>query len=358
MDEVEETAEATSAETPVTPEARLEEGKTGSEESSDAWGRVRQLALKQLDRFMSLEPKVLRGDDPDAIHDIRVASRRLQQVLDLLYPAPRPREIRRLRRKLRRCRRTLGEVRNCDVLLDRVETTLHRKQAGYRDVWTAVAHYLHQRRTESFEKALGKLSKVNLAVFYVRLKTCLAVNGASPASDAHTHAGHHAPHLPPIENTTAEPFSDLVAQALDRVWKGFETQIDLSHRDPRAPVLHGVRIATKRLRYLIEVIHAFEVLGSAELLAWLRKLQQHLGEWHDLEVLEQMMIEMVARPEFLHDHLDLAIGVEKLILRNRTQKKSFEESYFRMTRDTAELERVKDWVAYLLASPSAAFATA
>ena len=42
----------------------------------DAWKKVRKLALRQLDRFMSLEPKVLRGDDPDAIHDLRVASRR------------------------------------------------------------------------------------------------------------------------------------------------------------------------------------------------------------------------------------------------------------------------------------------
>ena len=29
-----------------------------------------------------------------------------------------------------------------------------------------------------------------------------------------------------------------------------------------------------------------------------------------LEVLEQMLIEMVARPEFLRDHLDIAMGVD------------------------------------------------
>ena len=38
--------------------------------------KVRELALRQLNRFISYEPKVLKGDDADAIHDMRVASRR------------------------------------------------------------------------------------------------------------------------------------------------------------------------------------------------------------------------------------------------------------------------------------------
>ena len=68
------------------------------------------------------------------------------------------------------------------------------------------------------------------------------------------------------------------------------------------------------------------------------------------------MIEMVARPEFLRDQLALAMQIEKLILRNREAKKQFQEKYFQMTRDSAEGRRLEDWVGYLLASPSAAFA--
>src|SRR5215472_15501686 len=41
------------------------------------WARVSELAIKYLDRCVSLEPKVLHGDDPDAVHDLRVATRRL-----------------------------------------------------------------------------------------------------------------------------------------------------------------------------------------------------------------------------------------------------------------------------------------
>jgi CHAD domain-containing protein len=96
------------------------QGTPSTMEMPDHWTVVGKLAVRHLDRFISLEPKMLKGDNPEAIHDIRVASRRLQQLLDLIYSKPRLREIRRFRRKIRRCRRALGGVRNYDLLLKNV----------------------------------------------------------------------------------------------------------------------------------------------------------------------------------------------------------------------------------------------
>jgi len=315
----------------------------------EGWKKVRELALRQLNRFMSYEAKVLKGDDPDAIHDMRVASRRLQQMLDLLYPKPRAQELRRLRRQIRRCRRVLGEVRNCDVLLEHVERSLRRKRSARREAWTAVQHYLLLRRSEGFLRAMRRFGKINLAGFYVNMKEFMAQDNAHPHSAEH---GHHG-------SPAARPaFSNHLTHVLQSVWTAFEDQVTLSQGDSRPAVIHGARIATKRVRYLVEVFHEFDVAGSAEALAWLRELQQHLGDWHDLEVLEQMMIGMVARPAFLREHLPLAMEVERLTLRNRENKGGFEEKYFRMSRESLEMRRLKDWVSYLLASPSAAFAKA
>jgi CHAD domain-containing protein len=358
MDEVKDTTAAPSPGPPASPAPatapvsdRVPQQVEGLPEAKplDAWKKVRKLALRQLDRFMSLEPKVLRGDDPDAIHDLRVASRRLQQILDLLYPAPRPAEIRKLRRKIQRCRRTLGEVRNCDVQLQRVERTLGSKRTARRESWEAVRHYLRQRRSENFQKAVRKLGKVNLAVFYVQLKEHLAPN--------HT-AGGSGRRSEPAGELGAEQFYERVAEALERVWHGIETQIAQSHRDSSAPVIHSVRIAAKRVRYLIEVIREFNVAGAAKTLVRLRALQQLLGDWHDLEVLEQMMIEMLARPQFLRDHLELAMGVERLILRIRLHKQRHRQRYFRMTRDSEGYQQMRDWVAEVLGSPAGAFGIA
>jgi CHAD domain-containing protein len=309
--------------------------------------KVRDLALRQLNRFISYEAKVLNGDDSEAIHDMRVASRRLQQVLDLLYPKPRPQEFRRLRRQIRRCRRALGEVRNCDVLLEFVRRSLGRKRSARREAWTAVQHFLLVRRSESFLRAMRQLGKINLAVFYVNLKDYLLRDHAHDPSAEHHHHGSGAPH---------HAFAKDLSNSLETTWSRFEDQVAQSHLHPRSEIIHGARIATKRLRYLLEVFHEFGVAGSADALAWLRQLQKHLGDWHDLEVLEQMMIEMVARPEFLRDHLPLAMEVERLILRNRENKVGLEEMYSQMSRESVEMRRLKEWVSYVLASPSAAIA--
>jgi CHAD domain-containing protein len=309
--------------------------------------KVRELALKQLNRLMSFEARVLKGDDADAVHDMRVASRRLQQVLDLLYPKPRPQEYRRLRRQIRRCRQVLGDVRNCDVLLEIVGHSLHRKRSARREAWTAVQHFLLTRRSETFLRTVRKLGKINLSVFYVNLKELLHHDMARD---------HSAEHHPHGETSPRPGFGKDLTSALRSTWGRFEDQLALSHQDSRPEVIHGARIATKRLRYLLEVFHEFAVPCSADALVCLRQLQKDLGDWHDLEVLEQMMIEMLARKEFLRDSLLLAIHVEKLILRNRESKAALVEKYFLLSRESAEMQRLKEWVSYLLASPSTAVA--
>jgi CHAD domain-containing protein len=351
MVEAIKTAEAPPEETPAAAEttpppddvqtAPAVATASGSE-PGDPWKKVRKLALKQLDRFMSLEPKVLRGDNPDAIHDLRVASRRLQQVLDLLYPPPGPAEVRKLRRRLRRARRALGEARNCDVELARVNRILARRRTTRREAWEAVQNYLLDRRSGNFEKAVRKLGRLNLAVFYVRLKEVLASNGKHRSPRAARHLEEPGPQHP-------ELFEKRVAASLERIWSAFGVRVAESRLDSRASVIHGARIAAKRLRYLMEVIHEFDAPGSNATLAWLRNLQEHLGNWHDLEVLEQTMIEMVARPAFLRDHLELAVEIEKLITRNRRGKQVFQKRYFAMTQDGG-YEQVKNRIRELLSS--------
>ncbi len=320
------------------------------------WVKLQGLALRQLDRFMSLEPKVLRGEDPEAIHDMRVASRRLQQVLDLIYPPPAPREVRRLRRRIRRCRRVLGQVRNCDVLLQRVEKSLANKRNSQHAIWEIARDYLEARRSESFDKALGKLGKSNIAGLYVGLKEHLTVNSdgsqrGNPGQAEEPQSYRANPALP----LDTPQFYDRVGHSLESAWKDFVDKVGESQRQPEASTLHGVRIAAKRLRYLVEVVEEFEVPGSGESLAWLRGLQQHLGDWHDLEVMEGTLTEMLARPKFIRDHLEMASDVLQLIRRNRRRKKAFEEKYLQVTRHSAEYERTERWATQLSSSPATAF---
>ncbi len=308
-----------------------------------------ELAMKQLDRCVSLEPKVLQGEDPDAVHDLRVATRRLQQVLDLMFPAPRPREIRKLRRRLKRCRTALSEVRNCDVLLERVDSSLARKRTAHREARQAIRRYLVKRRTAQFEKALRKLTRTNLSELYVLMKECLRGYGRNSTAD---HAGdQHSDERYPA----SRQFYSHLGESLLSTWESLEEQIAQSRHEPEAAVLHQVRIAAKRTRYLVEVIHAFGIPGSPEVLIWLRSLQKHLGHWHDLVVFEEAVIEMIAHPAFLRDHMDLAMDIERLLFANRALKKKLEGRYLEVVADQTDLLATKNWVNRIAASPSVAF---
>ena len=318
---------------------------------SPEWIKLQALALQQLDRFMSLEPKVLRGTDPEAIHDMRVASRRLQQFLDLIYPPPAPRDVRRLRRRIQRCRRALGEVRNCDVLLQSVEKSVSSKRNSRREVWETAREYLRRRRSESFATAIRKLGKTNVAALYVALKTHLVVNGVTPEhSDS-------AQLLPESQALAPAQFYERVGGCMESAWKDFVEKVADSHRHPQVSALHAVRIAAKRLRYLVEVLEEFDVPGSRESSSWLRGLQQHLGDWHDLEVMERALTDMVAQPKFLRDNLEMASGTLQLIQRNRGVKKKFEEKYLQVTQHSAQYEYTKGWATHLISSPAAVFPT-
>jgi CHAD domain-containing protein len=135
-----------------------------------------------------------------------------------------------------------------------------------------------------------------------------------------------------------------VTQSLRRTWTSLEECVERARGTPEAPALHEARIAAKKARYLIELIEGLNAPGSREALACLRRLQQHLGDWHDLEVLEEMMLEMVARKAFLAERLDLAIEVERLVLWNRRKKLDYVTQFVRMTGGSEEWLATQCWV--------------
>jgi len=134
-------------------------GDVKSARRDDEWAHVSGLAIKYLDRCVSLEPQVLQGDNPEAIHGLRVATRRLQQVMDLVYPSPHSGEIRKIYRGLKRCRSSLSEIRNYDVLLGRVDTALSRKRTARREAWEAIGDYLRELRSVRLENLCASWPK-------------------------------------------------------------------------------------------------------------------------------------------------------------------------------------------------------
>src|SRR6185436_147849 len=82
----------------------------------------------QFGEFLRNEPGARLGESADAVHDMRVAIRRLRAAISTMH-AVLPAEFQRLRGELRWFGRVLGEVRDLDVHIE----ALHEAQSSAPD---------------------------------------------------------------------------------------------------------------------------------------------------------------------------------------------------------------------------------
>lgn len=68
--------------------------------------------------------------------------------------------------------------------------------------------------------------------------------------------------------------------------------------------VHALRIAGKRLRYRLELAVELGDESSGAALSWLKRIQEHLGDWHDRQVLHAAVAGALARPGLLLDAPD------------------------------------------------------
>ena len=120
--------------------------RPGPDQPAWQWNKLLRLARRQIEKLLMFASETLQDGSLGAVDKMRITSRRLGPLLDLLYPKPRPRRIKKLRRRLKAWRRALGELRNNDALLAMAEHSAGLKPASHREVWMALSKYLQERR--------------------------------------------------------------------------------------------------------------------------------------------------------------------------------------------------------------------
>ena len=78
-----------------------------------------RLATAVLDDLLASQPAVLRGEEVEGVHQMRVGIRRLRSLLVLFEPVLEPHAASRFADELRRLGRVLGSARDWDVLLEK-----------------------------------------------------------------------------------------------------------------------------------------------------------------------------------------------------------------------------------------------
>jgi CHAD domain-containing protein len=204
-------------------------------------------------------PQALTGE-PEFVHQARVASRRLREVLPVMA-LDDPRGDRRLRRAVRRVTRALGPVRELDVSLGLyAELTASAPVHVLADA--AVRRHLTTGRARAVRSARKTLTSARLAGMWAALEALPAAPRGS-AGEAASRA-----------SARAERRAIRARRAAAKLGVLYE-----AHR------LHRVRIAIKRWRYALEVGSELRRTRTSAALVQLKTLQDLLGRAHDLHVL-------------------------------------------------------------------------
>jgi CHAD domain-containing protein len=97
-----------------------------------------QIGARWRDLWKAL-PAVTTNDDPEAVHDVRVASRRFRAAMDAAVSLFPPKWFHPLHQLSREITRALGEVRDRDVVLESLRAERERADPAE---WLAIDHLI------------------------------------------------------------------------------------------------------------------------------------------------------------------------------------------------------------------------
>jgi CHAD domain-containing protein len=125
---------------------------------------AKQLVETPLEATIACLDGVRRGDDIEAVHDIRVATRRLRAVISAIEPAYPGKPLRRLEQAAASLTDLLGEARDTDVFIEHLDkeiALLGDGRAYERIGIEAFRDSLSQLRESLQKKVLIELEKTD-----------------------------------------------------------------------------------------------------------------------------------------------------------------------------------------------------
>lgn len=239
-----------------------------------------RLLLSKAEPLFALEQKARSGADVDAVHDMRVASRRLREALRLVAPLYPEKPFRSWYRRIRRITRALGPVRDSDVFIDAIAALRSEVGAGGRLAIAWAVGYRQGVRVHELDVLDRELARLDLERMRSEFERFAFEVRADEASDR-----------PFVEFAHAE-----VAKRAAVVFGAQDAALVESNREEQ----HALRIDYKRLRYAVEAFAPCYGELFDELHGTLTAFQDALGDLHDVHVFSDMFsardrIELAAR---------------------------------------------------------------
>jgi triphosphatase len=235
----------------------------------DASMTIVEVAMANLRRYMAAwllhEPGARLGDDPEELHDLRVAGRRLDAILRQ-FQSFLPPEFLKVRATLKTMLRALGHARDLDVALSELQGFSRKLPKADRVGVEPLKEHLMSERGRARAQMLNVLDSIwvqkNLRESIVLLAAPVAASEGS-AADLALHA---APGL------------------IRRRFRKLRKRADLLGVASSIEEYHEVRGQVKKLRYALEAVAALYGKPAADMVRALRRWQESLGVQQDAAV--------------------------------------------------------------------------
>lgn len=246
----------------------------------DAIGSVVGNTLTQF--LLNLAP-LRESDDPESIHQLRVALRRMRAALGMFNRLRPCAEFDAFRAEAKRIATALGPARECDAFCDLLAAG-PRQASADPAVFSAINSALVKSRQALYAEARQMIDAKESTIFALRLQAFLTRRGWRNA------AGELASLTTPVTQFS----SDTLEQLRKRVLKRGKKLVSLPD-DER----HKVRIALKNLRYAAEFFGGLyeESVGYRAYVRTVARLQDILGAHNDAAGAQSLLDGLGARAE-------------------------------------------------------------
>jgi CHAD domain-containing protein len=228
---------------------------------------IRLIALDLLDDTAAAADRLAHGGDDDALHDFRVALRRLRSWFRAFEDELADDVRRKDRRRLREIAAATNAARDVEVQLDWLASPAKGSHRATRRGATRVIEHISTDRPAAAD-VVDADQREAFAAERRRLEKRLSTY----------------PHPVRVPDTSPPTLADAIASRLGAHVAALTKALgEVTSFDQEAPA-HEARIAAKRLRYLVEPA-AQDVRGGGRILERLKALQDELGALHDAHVL-------------------------------------------------------------------------
>lgn len=236
------------------------------------------------EQFMKLllnEAGVRYSDNPEYVHDARVAIRRARAAARIYQSYFEPKTIRSYLRCLRKTARLLGAVRDLDVAIAKLERYQKKTRRKNKADLQATLNGWRARRTAAYTALLEWLDSEKYAGFVADFLTFCRTPGVGIV-DMQPKPGEE---VTPFQVRHVAP--TMLLSNFARV-RAYEVWFDQTEAVP-VETLHRLRIECKYLRYNLEFMAGLLGAESANIIELLRKLQDDLGDLNDAVVSRQLL---------------------------------------------------------------------